>query len=58
LLKWLADYLNLVTQRKYTVDEARDLINSHLLIRGFTMLRQGEVLRVVDLKKLNPTFPR
>jgi type II secretory pathway component GspD/PulD (secretin) len=51
-----ADYLNLVTQRSYTVDEARDLINSHLLSRGFTMLRHGEVLSVVNIKKLNPAM--
>ncbi|HMO86636.1 MAG TPA: hypothetical protein PKC18_17120, partial [Lacipirellulaceae bacterium] len=33
-----ADKLNLTTQRKYTVLETRDLLNRHLLSRGFTML--------------------
>lgn len=54
-----ADFLNLRTQRKYTVDEARDLINRHLLDRGFTLIRHGEVLTVVNIKKLDPsTLPR
>lgn len=47
------DYLNLVTQRSYTLDEARDLLNRHLFARGFTMIRQGELLSVVNLKKLD-----
>jgi hypothetical protein len=50
------DFLNLRTQRSYTVDEARDVINRHLLDRGFTMLRNGEVLHVVNLKKLDPSL--
>ena len=68
VLKWLADvsgksldwqempgdYLNLVTQRSYTLDEARDLINLHLLVRGFTLLGEDEILSVVNIKKLNP----
>ena len=48
------DQLNLTTQRSYTVDEARDLINRHLLDRGYTLLRNGEVLTVVNVKKLDP----
>jgi type II secretory pathway component GspD/PulD (secretin) len=48
------DYLNLVTQREYTVPEARDMVNRHLLARGFTMLQQGEVLSVVSIPKLIP----
>jgi type II secretory pathway component GspD/PulD (secretin) len=51
-----ADYLNLRTQRGYTVDEARDLINRHLLDRGFTLLKHGEVLTVVNTKKLDPSL--
>lgn len=50
------DFLNLRTQRSYTVDEARDVLNRHLLDRGFTMLRNGEVLHVVNLKKLDPSL--
>ena len=48
------DHLNLATQRSYTVAEARDLINRHLLDRGYTMLRNGEVLTVANVKKLDP----
>ncbi len=50
------DQLNLATQRSYTVEEARDLINRHLLDRGYTMLRNGEVLTVVNIKKLDPAL--
>ncbi len=51
-----ADFLNLRTQRSYTVAEARDLINRHLLDRGFTLLKHGEVLTVVNIKKLDPSL--
>lgn len=51
-----SDHLNLRTQREYSLDEARDLINQHLLARGFTMLRQGEILTVVNLTKLDPAL--
>jgi type II secretory pathway component GspD/PulD (secretin) len=50
------DYLNLTTQRSYTVAEVRDLINRHLLARGFTLLREGEVLTVANIKKLDPSL--
>ena len=70
VLEWLADisgmsldwqelpgdYINLATQRSYTVKEARDLVNRHLLVRGYTLLIQGEVLSVVNIKKLNPAL--
>lgn len=70
VLQWLADisgmsldwqevpgdYLNLTTQRSYAVEEVRDLINRHLLARGYTLLRLGEVLSVVSLKKLDPAM--
>ncbi|MGB9687282.1 secretin N-terminal domain-containing protein [Thermogutta sp.] len=48
------DYLNLTTQQAYTVEELRNLINWHLFQRGYTMIRQGEVLTVVNLDKLDP----
>jgi type II secretory pathway component GspD/PulD (secretin) len=68
VLQWLADvsglsldwqelpgdYLNLSLQRSYTLEEARDLINRHLLARGYTMILDGETLNVVNLAKLNP----
>ena len=51
-----SDYLNLNTQSSYTIREARDLINSHLLTRGYTLLCNGEVLTVANVKKLNPSM--
>jgi type II secretory pathway component GspD/PulD (secretin) len=68
LLRWLADAsslsldwqtlpgdaLNLRTQRPYSIEEARDVINRHLLARGYTMLRHGELLSVVKIEDLNP----
>ncbi len=50
------DFLNLTTQREYTVVETRDLINRHLLARGFTLLENGDVLSVVAVAKLNPAM--
>ncbi len=48
--------LNLTTQRKYTLLEARDLLNRHLLARGFTMLASGEVLSVMKVDALDPSL--
>src|SRR5688572_12199385 len=46
---------NLSTQRGYTVTEVHDVLNLHLLARGFTLLRRGDVLFVVKLDdSLNP----
>jgi hypothetical protein len=70
VLEWLADishmsldwqeapagYLDLTTRRKYTVDEARDLINSILLSKGYTLLRNGEILLVANLKTLDTSL--
>jgi type II secretory pathway component GspD/PulD (secretin) len=47
------DYLNIATQRGYTVDEIRDLLNRHLLARGYTLLRQDEFLIVVKCDQLS-----
>jgi type II secretory pathway component GspD/PulD (secretin) len=51
-----AGFLNLRTEREYTIDEARDLINRHLLDRNFTLLKNGEILSVVAIKKLDPSL--
>lgn len=51
-----ADSLNLVTRRKYTLAQARDLLNRHLLARGFTLVVQGEVLTAVKIEKLDPSL--
>ncbi|MBI1346069.1 hypothetical protein GC163_07250 [bacterium] len=50
------DYLNLRTQRSYSVEEIRDVLNRHLMDRGYTLLRSGEVLIVANLKKLDPSL--
>ncbi|MFO0914842.1 MAG: secretin N-terminal domain-containing protein [Pirellulales bacterium] len=47
------DYVNLQTQRAYSVREVRDLINRHLLARGYTMLQDGEFLHVVKTTGIN-----
>ena len=67
VLEWIADiskmsldwqelpegYLNLITQRKYDVAEARDLINRHLLARGYTMLIDDEVISIFKIESIN-----
>lgn len=50
------DYLNLTTQRAYTLPEARDLINRHLQARGYGLLLSGEVLSVVKLDAVDPSL--
>lgn len=50
------DFLNLQTHRPYTVPEIRDLINRHLLDRGYSMLQHGEIISVVNLKKVDPSM--
>ncbi|MBA3480817.1 MAG: hypothetical protein H0T51_03285, partial [Pirellulales bacterium] len=51
-----ADFLNLSTQRRHTIAETRDLLNRHLLARGFTMILQGEMLTVVKTDKIDPSL--
>jgi type II secretory pathway component GspD/PulD (secretin) len=69
-LKWLAtelelnldwqslpeDTFNLHSTQEYTLEEAEDLVNLQLLGRGFTLLKRGEVLRVVSLKDIDVTL--
>lgn len=50
------DSLNLITTRDYTMEEARDLINRHLLTRGFTMIVNGEIMSIVRTKDINPAI--
>ncbi len=70
LLKWIAevssmsldwqelpgDFVNISTQRKYTLEETRDLFNRHLLARGFTMLELDGILYVSKTDKINPAL--
>ena len=67
VLKWLAetsgmsldwqelpnDYINLSTQRPYTIVQTRDLVNRHLLARGFTLLEIDGMLQVGKTDKIN-----
>ena len=50
------DYLNLRTQRGYTIRETQDLLNRHLLARGYTMIQDGEFLIVEKTENLNPSL--
>jgi type II secretory pathway component GspD/PulD (secretin) len=47
---------NLHSSQDYALAEAEDLINLQLLGRGYTLLRRGEVLRVVPLKDIDVTL--
>lgn len=67
LLRWLAeiskmsldwqelpnDYVNIATQRKYTIEEARDYFNRHLLARGYTMLEFDGAIQVFKTEGIN-----
>ena len=67
ILRWLAetsnlsldwqelpnDYLNIATQRKQSLEDTRDLINRHLLARGYTMLELDGVIQVVKTAGVN-----
>lgn len=68
VLEWLADvsdmsleweeapagYLDFTTRGEYTPEQIRDLLNSVLLNKGFTLLRNGEVLIVANVRRLDP----
>ncbi|HET6880912.1 MAG TPA: secretin N-terminal domain-containing protein [Pirellulales bacterium] len=70
VLEWMADVsdmsldwdeapagpLNLTTRGRYTPEEVRDLLNSVLLNKGFTVMRNGEVLIVSNLRKLDSSL--
>lgn len=70
LLEWLAevsamsldwqelpdDTLNISTRRPYSLEEARDLFNRHLLMRGYTLLEFEGMLQVARVKGLNPSL--
>jgi type II secretory pathway component GspD/PulD (secretin) len=70
VLRWLAqisnlsldwqelpgDYINLATQRPYTIEETTDTINRALLLRGFTILRHDGVMLVAKVDGINPAL--
>jgi len=67
ILKWLSDvssmsldwqelpsdYLNLATHRKFTLEDTRDIVNRHLLARGFTLLEFDNTLLVAKTAGIN-----
>lgn len=50
------DYINLATQRPHTLEETGDMINRALLMRGFTILQDGETLTVAKVADINPSL--
>ena len=53
-----ADSVNLISPSRMTADEAADLVNRHLLVRGFTMLPLEGGITVVATDKINPGMVR
>jgi hypothetical protein len=49
-------YINLVTTRRYSVPEIRDILNRHLLTRGFTILVSGEMMSVRKIATIDPSL--
>ena len=49
-------YLNISTHREYSVEEARNIINRHLLARGYTIIIREEMMTVEKIDKLNPAM--
>ena len=52
------DRVNLASPGRYTVEEARDLFNRHLLARGFAILEVDGGLTVVKTETVNPALVR
>ena len=50
------DTLNITTTRSYSLPEARDLLNRHLLSRGYSMVLDGEMLSVLKLSDVKPSL--
>lgn len=50
------DTLNLTTTRAYSLPEARDMLNRHLLSRGYTMVLNGELLSVMKLSEVKSSL--
>ncbi|GAB5441391.1 MAG: secretin N-terminal domain-containing protein [Fuerstiella sp.] len=70
VLQWLADSsqlsldwqelpgdtLNLTTTRAYSLEEARDILNRHLLARGYAMVLNGELLSVLKTSDIKASL--
>lgn len=50
------DVVNLSTHRDYSIEEMRNIINRHLLARGYTMLINGEMLTVEKIETINKSL--
>lgn len=48
-----ADMLSIATPGKMSLEQTRDMLNRHLLARGFTLLEFPGVLQVVKTKEIN-----
>ncbi len=51
-----ADRVNLTSSGRYTVEEACDLFNRHLLARGYTLLKMDGGLIVAKTENINPAI--
>lgn len=51
-----ADHVNLASTGRYTLDEVRDLLNRHLLSRGFTLLQLDGGVTVAKTAEINPAL--
>lgn len=49
-------FINLRTQRPFTMKETGDLLNRLLLARGFTILDDGDFMQVIKTEGMNPAF--
>ncbi len=50
------DRVNVTTPGRYTVDEVRDLLNRHLLSRGYTLLALDGGYTIVKCDAINPAL--
>src|SRR6056297_351218 len=50
------DYVNLASSGRYSLDEVADLLNRHLLARGFTMVQLKDGLMVLKTEGINPAL--
>ncbi len=50
------DFINISTEKRYTIEQARDLVNRLLMERGYTTVLQGQVLIVAKIDKLDPSL--
>jgi type II secretory pathway component GspD/PulD (secretin) len=49
-------YINVFTQRPYSLEDVRSLLNRYLLARGFTMLLRDRVVSIFKMENLDPSL--